>query len=241
MSKALLVARRELAAYLRSWLGWVAIAASLFLLGAYFMWSPMAQGKRLSAEVLRMFFDGAGFMVQITSAVLSMRLIAREREAGTLVLLGTAPIRDRDVVIGKFVGAFALLAGLVALTVYMPLLVYVNGKVSIGHVVAGYVGVLLLGAYALAVGVFASSLASSQVVSVVIAVGILGALMLLSFAAGATDPPIKEFVSALSPYPARQQSFMQGKIEASNVVYYLGLTYFFLLAAVKSLEARRWR
>jgi len=241
MSKALLVARRELAAYLRSWLGWIAIAASLFIVGAIFMVWPMAQGKRLSAEVLRIFFDCASVMVQVTSAVLSMRLIAREREAGTLVLLGTAPIKDRDVVIGKFLGAYALLAGLVALTIYMPLLVYVNGKVSVGHVVAGYVGVFLLGAYALAVGVFASSLASSQIVSVVIAGAILLTLFALSQMGAITEPPLKEFVSALSPYPTRQQSFMQGKIEASNVVYYLGMTYFFLLAAVKSLEARRWR
>src|SRR5260370_34029643 len=101
-------------------------------------------GQRLSADVLFTFFDGATGTTMIAAIVLSMRLIAGERENGTLVLLNTAPIRDVEIVLGKFISAFAAIAVITLLSFYMPLLIFVNGKVSTGHILVGYASVLLL-------------------------------------------------------------------------------------------------
>src|SRR5690606_22594662 len=95
MSHTFLIARRELISYLRSPLGYVIAAAVLLIDGIYFFAYGLGEGPRLSAEVLARFFDGASGTTMIAAIALSMRLIAGEREQKTLVLLSTAPVRDR--------------------------------------------------------------------------------------------------------------------------------------------------
>jgi ABC-2 type transport system permease protein len=241
MRNALLIAGRELAAYLRSPLGYIIAAAAMLIDGIYFYAFALGQGARLSAEVLLRFFDGASGTTMIAAIALSMRLLAGEREGKTLVLLNTAPVRDAEIVAGKFLAAFALIAAMTVMTIYMPLLIFVNGKVSIGHIVVGYAGILLLGAASLSIGLFASSLAKSQVVAVIVGAAILGTLVLLWLVARVTDPPLNDFLNGLAIHHQRQLPFMNGILKLENVVFYIAITYFFLLAATKTLEARRWR
>jgi ABC-2 type transport system permease protein len=159
----LLVARRELSAYLKSPLGYVVAAAALLIDGIYFQVAALGSGARLSAEVLLKFLDGTAFITMVAALILSMRLIAGERESGTLILLKTAPVRDGEIIVGKFLAALALVTLMTAITIYMPLLIFVNGKVSVGHILVGYSGVLLLGAASLAIGLFASTLTTVPV------------------------------------------------------------------------------
>jgi ABC-2 type transport system permease protein len=241
MRNALLVARREIAAYLKSPLGYVVTAAALLCEGIYFQAFALGSGARLSSDVLFRFFDGASFTTMVAAIVLSMRLIAGEREHHTLVMLNTAPIRDGEIIAGKFLAAFALIVAMTALTFYMPLLIFVNGKVATGHIAVGYTGVLLLGAASLAIGLFASALSSSQIIAAIAGTVILGTLALLFFVARVTDPPLNSLLAGLSPYPGAMRPFMNGVLRLENVLYYLAVAYFFLLAATKTLEARRWR
>jgi ABC-2 type transport system permease protein len=241
MNGTLLIARRELRAYLASFLGFVAIAATILGEGLYFNALGLGTGPRLSADVLREFFNAATGGTMLLAIVLSMRLLAGEREAGTLVLLNTAPIKDSEIVAGKFLAALGLLFAKLVLTLHMPLLIFVNGKVSVGHILVGYLGVLLLGAAALAIGMFGSALARTQVVAVVVGGLILAVFVLLWMVARVTDPPLNTFISALAIHHERQRPFMTGVLRLENVVYYVGIAYFFLLAATKTLEARRWR
>jgi len=134
-----------------------------------------------------------------------------------------------------------VLVVMTALTAYMPLLVGVNGKVSLGHVLVGYLGLILLGSAATAIGLFASALARSQVVAAIIGAALLGVLILQWMVAKAVDPPLNEFMSGLALHHENFRPFMQGVLEFKTVVYYVIVTYFFLLAATKVLEARRWR
>jgi ABC-2 type transport system permease protein len=242
MTRVLLVARRELAAYLRSPLGYMVAAATLLIEGLVYMGLGLGSGTRLSADVLRFFFDVASWGTMIVSLILSMRLLAGEREHSTLVLLKTAPIHDGEIVAGKFLASFALLAMLTALTVHMPLLIFVNGRVSIGHILVGYAGVLLLGAASLSAGLFASALASSQILAVIIGAAILGTLFVLWPIARVAEPPINDFLNAMALiYPDNQVPFMKGVLRLEAVVYYAAVTYVFLLAATHTLKARRWR
>lgn len=240
MNKALLVAGRELSAYLKSPLGYVVTAAALLCEGIYFYAFGLS-GAKLSAEVLFRFFDGTAFITMAAAMVLSIRLLAGERENNTLVLLSTAPIRETEIVAGKFLSAFALIVGMTVLTFYMPALIFVNGKVALGHIAVGYLGVLLLGATSLSIGLFASAVSPSQVIAAISGAVILATLALLFFVAKVTDPPVNTVLSALSPYPGQMRPFMNGVLRLENVLYFVFVAYFFLLAATKTLEARRWR
>jgi len=240
VSRSLLIARRELLGYLRSPLGAVIVAGALLIDGTYFYWKGLTE-KLLSAVVLQEFFYGASGPTMIAGVLLTMRLVAEERQTGTMTLLNTAPIRDREIIAGKFLAAFGVLAVMTLLTLYMPLLIFVNGKVSIGHIVVGYAGLLLLGAASVAVGLFASTLSRSQVVAGIIAAVIMAMLVLLWVVAKAVDPPINVFLNALALHHENFRTFMVGTFQLDRVAYYLAVTWFFLLAATKMLEARRWR
>jgi len=241
MNGAALIARRELRAYLRSPFGYIVGAAMLLIDGLLFQGYALGAGPRLSADVLHDFFYFASGTTMVAAILLSMRLLAEERQTGTLVLLNTAPLRDSEIVAGKFLSAFAFVVLLTVLTAYMPLLILVNGRVSVGHVLVGYLGLMLLGGASVAIGLFGSALAKSQVLAAVIGAGILVAMLLLWLVGRVTDPPLNTFLAALALHNDRQNAFMKGLLRADNVVYYLAVTYFFLLAATKTLEARRWR
>jgi ABC-2 type transport system permease protein len=241
MRNALLLAEREIRSYLRSPLGYVVAAVAMLIEGIYFYALGLSKPDKLSSEVLGVFFVGVVGTTMGVAALLAMRLIAGEREAGTLVLLNTAPIKEGEIVLGKFLAGMAFLAFLTGLSFYMPLLIFVNGNVSIGHILVGYLGVMLIGAASLAVGLFASALAGHQVVAILIATALLGTLFLIHFVAQATDPPINTFLEALSIYHSRQRSFMSGLLRLENVVFNVAVTFVFLLATTKTLEARRWR
>jgi ABC-2 type transport system permease protein len=216
-------------------------AAMLLIDGLLFQGYALGAGARLSAEVLHDFFYFASGTTMVAAILLSMRLLAEERQTGTLVLLNTAPLEDSAIIVGKFVSAFVFVVLLTALTVYMPLLIMVNGKISAGHIAVGYLGLLLLGASAVAIGLFGSALARSQVLAAIIGAGILVTMLLLWLVGRVTDPPLNTFLAALALHNERQNAFMKGLLRLENVVYYVAVTYFFLLAATKTLEARRWR
>lgn len=241
MNEALLVAGRELRAFARSPIGYVVAAVALLGEGIYFYAGGLAKPGLLSATVLAIFFEALSGGTMVVAALLAMRLLAGEKEAGTLVLLNTAPIKERDIILGKFLAGLAFLVVLSALTVYMPALIFVNGKVSVGHILVGYTGVILLGAASLAIGLFASALAPNQIIAALLGGIILLVLFFMFLIAPATDPPINSLVSGLAIYHVRQRSFMLGVLKLENVVYNLAVAYFFLLAATKTLEARRWR
>lgn len=235
-----LVMRRELGAFFSTWLGYAIAAAVLLIDGLLFNGFALGSGKQLSADVLRQFFYFSSGTTMITGILLSMRLVAEERGSGTIVLLRTSPLSSAEVVVGKFLSAWTFLAFITLSSVYMPLLVMVNGKVSVGHLVAGYGGLLLLGAASIAIGLFASTLSRVQVLSAILGGAMLVGLLVLWFVARKTDPPFSSILVALAFYSTHFEPFMKGVVHLKDVVYYLSVTYFFLLLSMRSLDAQRW-
>ena len=240
MRNALLVARRELGGYFRSPMGYVIAAIVLFVNGLWFNSDYVAGGPaKLSADVLRGFFAVAALMAMIAGLLLSMRLFAEEKQLGTLTLLLTAPIREAEIVLGKFLSALAFLLVITLLSLYMPALIFVNGKVSLGHIAGGYFGLMLLGAIALAVGLFASVIAPNQVVAAVSGGAIMAAIYWGFQGAAVAEEPFRDILAYLSPH--RHLQWQNGVINSKDVVYYVSMTYFFLLLTTHVLQARRWR
>lgn len=239
MRNIALLAKRELAAYLKSPMGYVVVTAVLVINGLLFNVWALGGTPKYSAEVLSTFFAIATFMTMVAGVLLSMRLLAEERQLGTLTLLLTSPIRDSEIVLGKFLAALTFFAGMTALTIYMPLLIFVNGKISLGHILGGYLGLLLLGMASLAVGLFASAVTKMQIVAAVLGGAILTALYLFYLAASIAEPPLRDILAALSQQ--RHLQWQHGILNTRDVVYYLSVTYMFLLLTTHVLQARRWR
>jgi ABC-2 type transport system permease protein len=234
--------RRELAAYLRSPLGYLVAAATLLVDGLLFYTEALgpAAGERLSAEVLARFFFNTSGLVVIAAVALSVRLIAEERQTRTLTLLRTAPVGDWQIVLGKFFAAFVFLAGITLVSLYMPLLILVNGRVSFGQIAVGYLGLFLIGGSVLAIGMFATALTRSYLLAAVVGAALTAAMFLFWPLARVVDPPLSSVFSGLALHATHFYGFQIGVLHLRDVVYYLALTYFFLLLATTVMEAKRW-
>ncbi len=236
-----IIYRRELGAYLRSPFAWVIAAVLLLVDGILFQGYAM-QGEQLSAIVLERFFYFSSGVSMAAGILLSFRLISEERQTHSLVLLNTSPVRDSEIVLGKFLAALTFLFVLLLLSFYMPLLIKVNGKITFAQVVVGYLGLLLIGAAALAIGTFASSLAKNQLVAGVAALAMLFLMVLLFMFAKKLDSPVRDVLQELDLWWIHfQGGFMRGVLNLKDVIYYVAIVYFFLLLAVKTLEAKRWQ
>lgn len=241
MSATLLIARRELGTYLRSMTGYVIAAILLLVDGLLFNIFAIGGDDKLSATVLAQFFFYSSGLTMIASVFISMRLVAEERQTGTLVLLTSSPVMDGQIIVGKFLSGFLFLAMVLALTVFMPLLILVNGKVSVGHLAAGYLGLLLLGAAATAIGTLGSALARTQVLAAIFSGCMVTAMVLAWMLVQVTERPFKDVFANLAIHGKHFIPFQTGTVHLRDVVYYLMVTLVTLFASVRVMEARRWR
>ena len=236
-----IIYRRELGSYMRSPLYWV-IAAVLLLGQGIFFQAWALRGEQLSALVLERYFVISSFAMGTAGIVFSFRLIAEERQNHSMVLLNTSPVRDYEIIFGKFLAALTFLSIMLVLSLYMPILIKVNGKISGMQIFIGYVGLFLFGAVGLAIGLFTSALTRHQFIALILGAFLLIALGNIYQLASKLDAPVRPVVEQLDLWWVRyQSSFMRGILNLKDVVFYVGVTYFFLLLGVKTLEAKRWQ
>lgn len=236
-----IIYRRELGTYLRSPYGWVIAAVLLLLFGLLFQGFAMS-GEMLSAYVLERFFYVASGIPLVGGVLLSFRLLSEERQNHSMVLLNTSPIRDSQIVLGKFLAALTFLAIVLVLSVYMPILIKVNGKITTAQVVVGYFGMLLLGAATLAIGMFASAMTRQQLIAAVVAAALVVVMCFIHLLGSKVDPPLKDVLEQIDLWWVHYQyGFMKGILNLKDVIYYVAATYFFLLLSIKTLEAKRWQ
>lgn len=241
MKNIWLIVRRELGAYLKSPMGYMIVAAVLFIDGLLFNAYALGGSPKFSSEVLELFFYFSSGSTMIASVFLSMRLLAEERQTGTLTLLLTSPVHDHEIVLGKFLSALLFFMLMTALTFYMPVLIFVNGKVSLGHILGGYLGVMLLGAASLAIGMFGSSVAKNQLIAAVLSGALVVAMLLFWLVARITEGSVRDVLSYLALHGRHFLNFQRGIVSSRDILFYLSVTYMFLLLSVHMLSARRWR
>jgi ABC-2 type transport system permease protein len=235
-----IIYRRELGAYARAWFSW--ILAGIFLLVTGLLFQAFALDKSLSAFVLERYFMYAGGTAIGLGVLLSFRLISEERQNHSMVLLTTSPVRDRDIVLGKYFAALTFLAFLLALSLYIPVMLKIGNKISLAQILVGYFGMVLLGGAALAIGLFASSLTRYQLVAGVLALVVTVVMcFLFPFGKKLEGAPREVFGELDLWWVHYQAGFMRGILNLKDVVYYVAVIYFFLLLSVKTLEAKRWQ
>jgi ABC-2 type transport system permease protein len=236
----LLVARRDLSAYLNSPSGYIIVAALLFILGLLFNALSFFAGPAYSHELLEAFFLYGFGTTLIAAVLLSMRSFAEEKSQGTDVLLETAPITEGEVVLGKFLAGAGMVGIFVLLTLYMPLLILWNGKVALGHLAVGYLGLLLVGSTGTAIGNFGSALSRSQVVAAVLSGVLVTFMMILGEIGSFSEAPL-DAIHYLDLFDAHFPAFQSGRLELSGVVFYLSMTGVFLWLTTQVLKGRRWQ
>lgn len=236
-----LIVRREVSWFFRSRTGYLVTALLLLLTGAAFNFLAIGSSAQYSTDVLHSYFYWSSGLVMVLGLIVSMRSLAEERASGSLPLLTTSSLSDGEIVVAKFLAAYTLVFILTVATVYIPLFVFVNGKVSLGHIFAGYVGLFCLGAMATAIGTFGSAVGESQLVALVISAVILVFGLLLWTGARVIDGPLGDVVGYMSLHDKHFKPFQNGTINLKDVVFYLSVSLFFLMLARNSLEGRRWK
>jgi len=238
LKKIILICSKELGTYLSSPMAYVVSAIFIALSGTSFT-TYLAQTS-YSDTSIRGFLEAAQLLILLFSTLLTMRLISEERKLGTWELLLTAPVQDHEIVFGKFFSSLIVLAGMLIMTLYFPILLTIFGDPDTGPILTSYLGLLLLGSASLAIGIFASSLTSNQIVSAVVAGGILFGLWFLGSAASLIPDPVGDLLSYFS-LSYHFPNFIRGIVDTRDVVYYLSVTAVFLFLSVRSIETERWR
>ena len=237
MRNALTIAGKELRSYFTSPLAYVVTVFFLGLSG-YAFTIIMLANPRAQAD----YFEGLiGFMVLVlllVTPVLTMGLLAQEKASRTIELLMTRPVRDWEIVIGKFMGAAGLILLMLILTLQFPLIIELAGDPDWGLILAGYVGAILAVMSFLALGLFASSLTSNQIVAGVIALFLLLFFWFIGVASQAVSENLGDLFKHIS-FVENLQDFSKGIVDTKAVVYFVSLIGYALFATVRSLENRR--
>ena len=231
------IAYKELKSYLTSPMAYIVTAIFLLLTGTFF--TTYLAGTGYTDTSIRGFLEPGNILLLLFSAVLTMRLIAEEKKMGTWELLLTAPVRDTEIILGKFLGSLIVLVGMLVLTLYYPILLIIMGDPDMGPIGTSYLGLFLLGSASLAVGTFASSVTSNQIVAAVVAGGILFTLWFVGMASNFAPEAIGNLLSYLS-LSYHFPDFIRGVVDTRAIIYYLSITALFLYLAIRSLETSRW-
>ena len=237
----MLIVRRELRQYFTTWSGYVITALMLLISGLLYNVFAIGSSPQYSSDVLAQFLYFQSGVTVVAALFFSMRLIAEERDKGTLPLLATSPLSDGQIIFAKFLSVILFLTIFLILTLPMPALIFLNGKVAISHIAVGYLGLLLIGSATCAIGVFGSALVSSQVVAIIISAVITVTLITLWYTARIADGWLSDVLEYLSLHNKHFLPFMDGTVSVTQVVFYLSMSAFFLVLARNALEAQRWR
>jgi ABC-2 type transport system permease protein len=234
--RSLAVAEKEFRSIFLSPLAWWVATAFSFLMGYFFV---LIVGFARTAE-MRDVFNNMLVILMFLTPLITMRLVAEERRQNTFELLLTAPVRDFEVILGKFLGALGFMAFLLALTLPYPALLFKYGKPEMGPILSGYLGLLLLGCALISIGLFFSSLTDSQMVAAALSFMAVIVIWLIKWGAQSATGVWSRLLGFLSFYD-RFDEFSRGLIESSGVIYLLSFTAFFIYLSIRSLESRSWR
>ncbi len=238
------IARRELAAYFGSPTAYVLLAVYLVLSG-YFFYTDVALFVTFGAQVLstglwRFVFVDYRLVTLLVLPLLTMRLFAEERKLGTIELLWTLPVKDWQLIAGKFVAAWLFFVVIVALATIPFIVFYVFFPYDLGPPIAGFIGLLLLGTAFIACGIAASTLTENQVVAAMLTYGVLVFFWFMTWNEAVGDERIIRVLLLLSLFD-HYYNFASGSIQTADVAYFVAFIAIFLFASLRSLQSRSWR
>jgi len=232
--------QRELASLFYSPIAYVVGFIFLLLTGHFFIYETLVPGNEAS---MRLLFEKMAGVLVFALPLLTMRSISDEFASGSIETLMTAPVSDLSVVVGKFCGSLLFYLGLLATTIPHVILLnrYAPGLVG-STVMAGYFGMILLGALFVAIGIFASSCTRHQLLAATIAIAILAVLTFaMDYGAEYARTSSARNLCAYLNIFGHFDDFTKGILDTKSILFFASGTVFFLFLATKVMESRRWR
>jgi ABC-2 type transport system permease protein len=238
MSNILTITGRELKSYFLSPLAYIVTGVFAIFIGLAFYVSVLPSGTAALTDD----FSWMMVLALILAPALTMRLFSEENRQGTIELLMTAPVRDWEIVVGKYISGLLAFAALLIPTLWHVVLLVRYGPPDYGPIASGYIGALLVGAAFVAVGMFTSSLTQNQVVAYFLAMITLLFLWIISGAAGVLGGTggISDLLQFLA-LPGHFQDFFNGIIDVQHVLYFVSLAAIAIFLTMRVVESRRWR
>ncbi len=237
---SLWIFKKELKLFFGTYMGPLVLGGTAFL-NALFIMILNFNGRANYEEATVVTFVSFMTTILIAMIIISMGSIVEEKNKGTLELLFTSPITDVDIVIGKFLFGVTICA---IITVFInglfPILLYSYWQAPLYIVISGMIGVFLLGTFTYTVGLFASSLAKSQMISLLISVVIILTLWVVGYFSHLFQSTTRKVLFHLHIF-SHFISFSKGVLPLTGIIFFISGTFLFLYLTVKVLESRRWR
>jgi len=232
--------QREVGGYFLSPIAYITMAIFLFACGLAFGLGVFQSGAESTLRPLLEFWIIV--ILVFVLPMLTMRLISEEFRSGTIETLLTVPIKETEIVLGKFLGAFAVYGVLIATLLLYPVILAIFGQLDVMLLICNYIGLVLIGGLYIAVGLFFSACTKHQIIAVLLSFALLA---LLTFASQglATITEIGWLRVLLQQVSIRTHfhDFVRGLIDLNHVVFFVTMTGLFLFLTVKRLEMRRWQ
>jgi ABC-2 type transport system permease protein len=248
------IARRELHAYFSSPIAYVVIGFFALLYG-YFFATLVFFFERQSAQLgmgmgpatmninqmlITPVLMNASVVVLFVLPMITMRTYAEEKRSGTIELLLTSPLTDLQIILGKFLGAMALYASMLLVTLLYVAVLFVFGNPEWKPIATAYLGLLLLGGCFISVGMLISSFTRNQIVAGMLTFGVFLLLWVIDWIGSFLGPSGEKVVNYLS-ITRHFEDFAKGVIDTAHLVYYVSFITFGLFLTAKSVDSERWR
>ena len=231
------VCKRELGGFFNSPMAYIFLVIFAIVNGYFFTNTFFLFGQ----SDLRVLFDIVPLVYLFFIPAVSMGLIARENNLGTMETMSTMPLNSYEFVIGKFLAAFILiLLGLVATSIHLFTLISVGTNVDYGAIFSGYLGLALMGGTYAAIGTYASSVTENQVVAFIVGVFIVLVFFMLDKTLVFVPTSIAGFVQFLA-VDYHLSNISRGVIDSRNLVYFFSVIGFFIFLTIQTLEMKRWK
>jgi ABC-2 type transport system permease protein len=248
----LAIAGRELRSYFASPMGYILIGLFALLFGAFFRVyltgfaersQQMAMGGgtvNVNEWLIRGVLHNVAIIILFIMPMVTMRTYAEEKRSGTMELLLTSPITDLQIILGKFLGAMGLFVAMLLVTAIDIAILFRIGNPELKPVLAGYLGLLLLGGSFLSLGLLISSLTKNQIVAGAVTFAVFLLLWIVNWFGESAGPTGRTILSFLS-ITEHLDDFTKGVIDTKHLVYYLSFITFGLFLTAKSVDSERWR
>ncbi|HYB94261.1 MAG TPA: ABC transporter permease [Vicinamibacterales bacterium] len=253
MRNVLAIAQRELSAYFVSPIGYVLIGFFALLFG-WFFWVPLRffldqsmqagmnpnQALNINQMLIGPTLMNTTVVMLFLFPLITMRTYSEEKRSGTIELLLTSPVRDIEIILGKFLGAMLLYAAMLAITTIHMAILFIYGDPEWKPIATGYLGLLLMGGCFLSVGLFISSLTNNQIVAAMATFAVFLMLWVINWIGSFVGPTAQAVLGYLS-LTDHFDDFSRGIIDTKHLIYYVSFIAVGLFLTAKSVDSERWR
>ena len=198
------------------------------------------QPMSVNDQIIRPLLGFAGTIALFLIPMITMRLVAEEKRNGTIELLLTSPVKDIEIILGKWCGAMLLYLCVLGMSVLNIAMLFIWGKPDLKPVLVAYLGLLLQGGCLLAIGTFVSTTTRNQIVAGGVTFFVSLLLWLLSWFTAFDATGFSQVINYLS-IVTHMENFSKGVIDSKDIVFYLSMIYFSLFLTSRSMESLRWR